>query len=419
MIQKPKGTNDIIENINYYNYLKKAFFNVMSLYNFKEVNTPILEFKKLFLNSISESEIVDKQMFEFLDRKGRELVLRPENTAGIMRAYNEAKLYNPKKLTKWFYFGPMFRYERPQKGRSRQFYQFGAEIIGDKSIDVDVEIVLVLMDFLKKIKISKIELQINFLGQIKERKKYIEELKTFFNKKYNDLCNDCQKRFEANKILRILDCKNQKCKFKQMPLLIDYLSVESQKDYALIKARLDQLKIKYQENPFLVRGLDYYSDFVFEIMPKDNQKAQSSIVGGGRYDTLSSKIGGINVSGIGFAFGVERLINLLLEQNKLDKMNDLLDVLIVYEGLEIGEITKIANQLRANNISCDYDKFNSSWKKQFKTIAQNKVNYILKVKKDASQKINLQLVNEQTKKNVNVKPIPIDDIDKIIKKIKV
>ncbi len=419
MIQKPKGTNDIIENINYYNYLKKAFFNVMSLYNFKEVNTPILEFKKLFLNSISESEIVDKQMFEFLDRKGRELVLRPENTAGIMRAYNEAKLYNPKKLTKWFYFGPMFRYERPQKGRSRQFYQFGAEIIGDKSIDVDVEIVLVLMDFLKKIKISKIELQINFLGQTKERKKYIEELKTFFNKKYKELCNDCQKRFETNKILRILDCKNQKCKFKQMPLLIDYLSVESQKDYALIKARLDQLKIKYQENPFLVRGLDYYSDFVFEIMPKDNQKAQSSIVGGGRYDTLSSKIGGINVSGIGFAFGVERLINLLLEQNKLDKMNDLLDVLIVYEGLEIGEITKIANQLRANNISCDYDKFNSSWKKQFKTIAQNKVNYILKVKKDASQKINLQLVNEQTKKNVNVKPIPIDDIDKIIKKIKV
>ena len=419
MIQKPKGTNDIIENIHYYNYLKNAFFNVMSLYNFKEINTPIFEFKKLFLNSISESEIVDKQMFEFLDRKGRELVLRPENTAGIMRAYNEAKLYNPKKLTKWFYFGPMFRYERPQKGRSRQFYQFGAEIIGDKSIDVDVEIILVLMDFLKKIKITKIELQINFLGQIKERQKYIEELKIFFDKKYKDLCNDCQKRFKANKILRILDCKNQKCKFKQIPLLIDYLSVESQKDYALIKARLDQLKIKYQENPFLVRGLDYYSDFVFEIIPKDNQKAQSSIVGGGRYDTLSSKIGGIDVSGIGFAFGVERLINLLLEQNKLNKINDLLDVLIVYEGLEIGEITKIANQLRANNISCDYDKFNSSWKKQFKTIAQNKVNFILKVKKDANQKIRLQLVNEQTKKNININPIPIDDIGKIIKKIKV
>ena len=418
MIQKPKGTKDIIQDITYYTFLKKTFFEVMHLFNFKEVETPIFEFKKLFTTSISDSEIVDKQMFEFYDRKQRELVLRPENTAGIIRAYNEAKIYLPKQLTKWCYFGPMFRYERPQKGRYRQFYQFGAEIIGDKSIDSDVEIILAISKFLKSLKITKTKLQINFLGSIEERKKYIKELKKFFISKQNQVCQDCQRRIKDNKILRILDCKKLKCKFKDTPLLINFLNQKSFNDYNLIQKRLDNQKISYQKNPFLVRGLDYYSDFVFEIFPQNSHNSQSAIVGGGRYNTLSEKIGGSNVSGIGFAFGVERIINLLKDQNKLPEQKPKLDVLIVYQGLEIDEITKIAHQLRAQNISCDYDKFNLPWKKQFKAIKGSDVVFILKVQKLGTSDPTLQLSNEQTKKVVNVKPIKLKDITKLISKVK-
>ena len=417
MIQKPKGTKDIIKDIGYYTYVKETFFEVMRLFNFKEVETPIFEFKKLFTSSICESEIVDKQMFEFYDRKKRELVLRPENTAGIIRAYNEAKLYIPKRLTKWCYFGPMFRYERPQEGRYRQFYQFGAEIIGDKSIDSDVEIILAITKFLNQLKITKTKLQINFLGSIKERKKYIKELKTFFIKKSKQVCQDCQRRIKENKILRILDCKKQKCKFPNTPLLISFLNQESRDYYQLIQEKLDNLKVKYEKNPFLVRGLDYYSDFVFEIMPKDSQKSQSSIVGGGRYNTLSEKIGGSAVSGIGFAFGVERIINLLLEQKKITRKKQDLDVLIVYQGLEMDEITKIGLRLRAKNISCDYDKFNLDWKKQFKATQNNDVNFILKVQNLGSSGITLQLSNELTKKIVTPRPLKLKDLSKIIKKI--
>ena len=367
---RPRGTVDITpENSEKWIEMEQLLRTVAANYNVKEMRTPIFEHTELFSRAVGDTtDVVTKEMYTFKDKGDRSLTLRPEGTAGIARAYVENKMYAlPEKLQKVYYMGPMFRYERPQNGRQRQFHQFGVEMLGVESPYVDVECMLMAVTIVEALGIKNIKLHINSLGDDESRTAYREALKDHFRPVLNDLCEDCQARFEKNP-LRILDCKVDAKNpiMTSAPRTIDYLSEKAKAHFDKVCSLLDDLEIEYVVDTNLVRGLDYYSHTVFEIISDDPKLgAGSTVGGGGRYNGLVEELGGPATPGVGFAVGMERLMLALDDEE--DEENGI-DVYVMPLGDEARDLAmQIITMLRANGFTCDMDYAGRGLKGQFKS----------------------------------------------------
>ena len=315
MITRIKGTQDIsYEDIGYWHYVEEAIRNISHKYAFTEIRTPIFEATELFQRGVGEStDVVQKEMYTFEDKGGRSITLRPEGTASVARAFIENSFVNLGSPIKLFYNGPMFRYEKPQAGRLRQFHQFGAEILGSESPLADFEIIEMAYSFLKELRLNKAKLFINSIGCPKCREDYKTALKKYYSDKLPEMCSDCQRRYETN-VLRLLDCKVDRERVAGAPSILDYLDVDCRSHFEELQWYLDKAGIQYEVDQFMVRGLDYYSRTAFEVR-SSSLGSQDQLVGGGRYDGLIEYIGGKSCPAVGFAIGLERIIMLLKSEN--------------------------------------------------------------------------------------------------------
>ena len=309
-IRTIRGFRDILPpEAKKWEYMEGTARKILLLFGFKEIRLPILEKTPLFARSIGETtDIVEKEMYTFIDRNGEKLTLRPEATASVVRAFIQHSLYHQPKSAKLFTIGPMFRRERPQKGRYRQFWQIDAEILGFDSPLVDAEIIFALNTILASLKISHYEIHLNSLGCKNCRREFRQALGNYLEQKYPNLCPDCQRRVRLNP-LRVFDCKVLSCQqvVKDAPLIVDYLCSECKRHFETLKLYLSHLDIKFILNPRLVRGLDYYTRTTFEVIIPDIG-AQNAVAGGGRYDYLVQELGGKPTPAIGFAIGTDRLL---------------------------------------------------------------------------------------------------------------
>ena len=361
MQKKVSGTRDILpEEALFWQELEKISRDIFTRYNYKEIRTPLIEGASLFNRSLGEStEIVRKQMF-LIKNKEELYALRPEGTASIVRAYIENNLDKTARFRKFYYFGPMFRLERPQKGRLRQFHHIGCEAIGSLDPDLDVEVIALADSLLKAFSVKDYKIKINSLGSLKDKKELIALLNKKLKSKLSALCADCKTRFKEN-ILRILDCKNDNCLKVISGLEIDdsYLCPQSREHFSRVKAGLDALSINYEVTPYLVRGLDYYTHTVFEIVHKD-LGAQDALGAGGRYDNLVKELGGPEAGAIGFAFGVERLLLVRSPESVAKSKNILYLITLGQEAKTEG--LKLLEELRKNGVACEADYESKSLK---------------------------------------------------------
>ena len=376
MISVLKGMKDRhSDDVKKYDFIVDTAKKVFSKYGFERIITPILEETELFRRSVGdETDVVSKEMYEFKDKGNRSVSMRPEGTAGIVRAYLEAGLHKSDPIVKWFYNGPMYRYEAPQKGRYREFHQVGAEIFGIRSPYLDAEIIRMGCEFLEKLGITGLTVEINSLGNIESRKKYIEDLKAFMAERLDKLSEDSKKRYEKNP-LRALDSKDKgdQEQFKDAPKLYDYLDEESKKYFEDTKKYLELLNIKYVENSKLVRGLDYYSDTVFEIK-SDKLGAQATVLAGGRYDRLLEILDNVKIPAIGFAAGMER-IAMLMDENLIENKEN--GVYIVYFDDTKEYFIKTLEELRKNDIKASFDYNPKSFGAQMKKANKINAEYVL------------------------------------------
>ena len=361
IISKAKGCYDLYgEEAKKFKMAEKVIEEVMGIYNINYIRTPVFENSELFRRGVGEeTDIVSKEMYEFKDKSDRSLTLRPEGTAGVVRSYIENKMTNNLvKPVKFYYLEPMYRYERPQKGRYREFTQFGIEVLGESNPLIDMEVISAVIEIFNRLGLENIKLKINTLGDKETREKYKKLLINHFNNYKDNLCSDCQRRLVTNP-LRILDCKIDREKefFKEAPKIRDYLSEKSKKYFEKIEEYLKSLNIDYEIDDNLVRGLDYYDELVFEI-EVDN----STICGGGRYNRLVKELGGDDTCAFGFAIGMERFLSLL----ELPKETEDLTYILALSDSERLEALKLARYLRNNNKRVDFDTESKSLKSQFK-----------------------------------------------------
>ena len=408
MLQKPKGTYDIygdkaIEVL----YLKKLIEALMDKYNASYFETPIFESSELFHRGVGETtDIVSKETYDFKDRGDRNLTLRPEGTAGIVRSFIENKLYADSLPLKAWYFGPMFRYERPQAGRYREFYQFGFEAFGSNDPMMDAEVIGIIVNLFNILGLKGIKVNINTLGDKESRENYRKALLDYFKPYLNDLCEDCKKRYKKNP-LRILDCKVDRENeiMKNAPKMVDYLNEESKNHFEKVKEYLDALNIDYTINSNIVRGLDYYTHTVFEVEADiKGFGSQNVLAAGGRYDHLVEFIGGPSIPGVGFALGLERLL-LALEKEGIDiKENEPLDVYIFGASKEEKKyILSLGNTLRMNGFNVEIDYNNKSFKSNFKKADSLLAKYIIIIGEEEVKSKILTVKNNKTKEEYKVK----------------
>ena len=406
-ISAPRGTKDITSKASFkWNYLETKFRQICSMYGYEEIRTPIFENTELFQRGVGDTtDIVQKEMYSFKDRGDRDLTLKPEGTAGVIRAFIENKMFADAQPTKLFYITPCFRYERPQSGRQRQFHQFGVEAVGSDTPSLDAEAISLAMQFLGELGLKDLSVSINSVGCPVCRESYNKLLKEYLEKKSDVLCDLCNERREKNP-MRVIDCKVQTCQdnIKDIPLMADHLCEDCQDHFEKLKAYLDEMNIKYHVDKKIVRGLDYYKRTAFEIISND-LGAQSTVCGGGRYDGLVEQIGGPEgYSGVGFGMGVERLL-LTLEANNIEIENpNKTDIYIV----TLGEMAKlksfaILKNLRDNHISADKDHLDRSFKAQFKY--SNKINakYTIVIGDEELEKDEARLKNMETGEQKSVK----------------
>ncbi|TES29662.1 histidine--tRNA ligase [Staphylococcus epidermidis] len=373
MIKMPRGTQDILpQDSAKWRYIENRLHTLMELYNYKEIRTPIFESTELFARGVGDStDVVQKEMYTFKDKGDRSLTLRPEGTAAVVRSYIEHKMQGePNQPIKLYYNGPMFRYERKQKGRYRQFNQFGVEAIGAENPSIDAEILAMVMHIYESFGLKHLKLVINSIGDSESRKEYNEALVKHFEPVIDTFCSDCQSRLHTNP-MRILDCKIDRDKeaVKNAPRITDYLNNDSKSYYEQVKLHLDNLNISYVEDPNLVRGLDYYTHTAFELMI-DNPEydgAITTLCGGGRYNGLLQLLDGPDETGIGFALSIERLLMALDEEGiSLDVSEDF-DLFVVTMGEDADRYAvKLINDLRRNGIKVDKDYLNRKIKRQMK-----------------------------------------------------
>ncbi|MBE5734218.1 MAG: histidine--tRNA ligase [Clostridiales bacterium] len=369
MINVPKGTKDILPQDSFkWQFVEQKARETAKLFGASEIRTPTFEHTEVFLRGVGETtDIVNKEMYTFLDKGGRSITLKPEGTAGIARAFVENGLSNSALPAKFFYLTPCFRYERPQAGRLREFHQFGVEFLGSHSADIDAETILLAKTFLDKVGIKGVTLYINSIGCKVCRKNYEDALKKYLLDNYDNLCPLCRDRLEKNP-LRILDCKNDECKkiTDGAPKIIDYICDDCSNHLDKVKTYLDIAGVEYKINPNIVRGLDYYTRTVFEFV-SENIGAQGTVCGGGRYDGLIAQLGGTDTPGIGFAVGIERIL-LLLENTgvQIENTNKVKVYFAPMGEKESEKAFELVNELRANGISADFDHMGRGIKSQFK-----------------------------------------------------
>jgi len=379
-LKRIKGTQDILPGVSeHWAALEAIIREVMRAYNFRELRTPIFEQTELFARGIGQlTDIVSKEMYTFTDRGKKQLTLKPEMTAPIVRAYLENKLYARAQVNKFFYIAPLFRQENPQAGRLRQFHQFGAETLGAASADADVEIIDLTLAIYRRVGLQGLKLRINSVGDAKCRIPYKKMLQDYIRPNLKQYCPDCQRRFDENP-MRILDCKNEtRIRLNaDAPRLNDHLCDECRDHYAQLKQGLQRLNIPFQEDPYLVRGLDYYTRTVFEIT-SDALGAQNAICGGGRYDLLAEELGGPPTPAVGFASGIERLLLVAEKQNVSLIPEPRLDVFIAALGEEARKETLYwAAYLRKQGFSVDSDFLQRSMKAQMREANRQRARFVI------------------------------------------
>lgn len=377
----PRGTHDILpETAPVWQALERTCRKLFELYHYKEIRTPVFEMTELFTRTIGEStDIVSKEMYTFADRKGRSLTLRPEGTAPVVRAALEGGLIGKDKFTKLYYFGPMFRYERPQAGRQRQFHQAGVEVFGSADPLVDVEVIALAEQIFSRLGLPDLEVNINSVGCKKCQPDYNKKLKTYFKAHLADMCANCQDRYEKN-ILRILDCKEAACQkfIEKAPAPVDSLCKECKAHFDQVLKYLDEQKlVKYRINDRLVRGLDYYTGTTFEVVSKQ-LGAQNAVCGGGRYDNLVAELGGPELPAVGFAIGLERLVEIIKSSVMIPRSKLGISLYIV----TLGEAARkfgfdLLQKARKAGISSDMDYSGKDLKAQLKSADRAGANFAL------------------------------------------
>lgn len=360
-----RGMKDISDiEVKKYQYIVKTAFDVFGKYGYEQIITPILEETELFKRSVGdETDVVSKEMYTFLDKGDRSVTMRPEGTAGVVRSYLSSGLHKSKPNIKWFYYGPMYRYEAPQKGRYREFHQMGVEAFGIRNALFDAEIINMACEFLSKLGINDLVVEINSLGNISSRIKYIDELKKYLLENFDDLSEDSKIRATKN-TLRVLDSKDEKDQkiLENAPMLHSFFDEESFNYFEDLKYYLSKLNVNYIVNQKLVRGLDYYSDTVFEIK-SSKLGSQSTVLGGGRYDKLLQQLANVELGAIGFAAGIER-ISLLMDENLLKEEDE--KIYVVYFEETRDYMLDIVNKLRKNGIKLEYDYVVKGFSNQMK-----------------------------------------------------
>ena len=400
IIKVQKGTKDILPNeMPIWYFMEKTAEKIFSRYGAKEIRTPIFEATELFARGVGDTtDIVNKEMYTF-EKSERSLTLRPENTAGVVRAFIENGMHRLSAPVKLWYKGPMFRYERPQAGRQRQFHQVGVEVFGIQQATADAEVILMAVDYLKALGLNDLTVELNSLGCPKCREEFKKNLKDVIRPYLPQLCEDCQTRFEKNP-LRLLDCKFPECQEIyskpeiQAVIQGDFICEECSNHFEELKKYLDELGIKYERNKLLVRGLDYYNRTVFEIK-SNNLGSQNAVCGGGRYDSLVKNLGGEDTPAIGFAMGMERLASLLGEKPE----QKLCAYVVSNDSLEA---IKLTQELRDKNITCEFDLTNKKFVKQLEK-ASKLAKYALIIGEDELSKGEVTVKDLDTSEQKTVK----------------
>ncbi len=399
-ISAPRGTKDILpDSSGHWQYVEGTARAVCRDFGYYEIRTPVFEHTELFLRGIGETtDIVQKEMYTFADKGGRSITLRPENTAGVVRAYVEHKLYGESQQpAKMFYIGPMFRYDKPQAGRFRQFHQFGIEAVGSAGPAVDAEVIHAAMEFFRRLGLKDLNLFINSVGCPVCRPVYRARLQDALRDKLGEFCDDCRSRFDRNP-MRILDCKNEKCNMlsKDAPQMGDCLCDECRDHFAGLQTMLSAAGLGYRLNPRLVRGLDYYTKTAFEIQYPP-LGAQSAICGGGRYDGLIEEVGGDPTPAIGYAIGLERVLLALDKQGLLSPVSREIDVFVAAVDDKTRALAfKLACELRMAGLVCDMDYMNRSLKAQLRQANRYPARFVAIIGEDEAALNKVALKNMQT-----------------------
>jgi histidyl-tRNA synthetase len=418
MIKAIKGTKDLLpSDAPRWHYLENVVKNIFSTFNYKEIRTPVFEETSLFARSIGEeTDIVGKEMYTFEDKGGNSITLKPEMTAGVVRAFIEHSLGAQQLLNKLFYISPMFRQERPQAGRLRQFHQFGGEAIGSASPLLDGELIQIAYDILKALGLKDLTVKINSLGIPETRENYKNLLREFLKDKKDELSEDSRMRFDKN-ILRIFDSKiesDQKL-LEGAPTLIENLDEESRKDFELVKEYLAKVNIPFEVDSKLVRGLDYYTKTTFEII-SGSVGAQSALLGGGRYDLLVEKLGGKPTPAVGFAAGMERILLACENENSLTVDDRSIDVYIIRIDKELEmTVSQIASGLRREGLNIDYGYLQRSVKAQMREANKFNARFALFVGGEEFEQGKLNLKNMESGEQ---QICPLNDINQIINFVK-
>ena len=401
MIQKPKGTKDVLtDEINKWNRVEFIASSTFEGYGYKEVRIPTFEYTELFERGVGDTtDVVQKEMYTFEDKAKRSITLRPEGTAGIVRAFIENGLSSKTLPFKCYYAMPMFRYENVQKGRYREFNQIGAEVIGTDSYLADVEMISMADTFLKELKIEDIYLTINSIGCPECRAKYQKALKEFIGNNIDKYCTTCKTRFDKNP-MRILDCKENRCKELNQgaPIILDYLCDECKTHFENVKSALSELGIDYVIDSSIVRGLDYYTKTVFEFISK---KDGYTVLAGGRYDGLVKELGGQSTPAVGFAAGEERLISLLPDDMIIDIPLDLY-IVSMEDKYDICAM-KLANELREKLLDVETNISSRSFNAQMKYANKIKARYVIVLGEDEIKNKKCKIKNMETGKEIECK----------------
>lgn len=403
MITKPKGTKDIYgDEAKKWQYVSKLIDEVMEKYNYSFIRVPVFESSELFHRGVGKtSDIVTKETYDFTDRGRRSMTLRPEGTAGVVRSYIENKMYGENNQPiKLYYNCPMYRYERPQSGRYREFTQFGYELIGSDDPLSDAEVISLAVNIYKMLGLKEIKVKINSLGDDESRDNYRKALVKHFKPHINELCEDCKERLEKNP-LRILDCKVDQDKevMKSAPKTIDFLNKESKERFEKVKEYLSIMSIEYIVEPSVVRGLDYYNHTVFEVEAKiEGFGAQNVIGGGGRYNTLVEQLGGPKTPGIGFAAGFDRLMLALEKEHVNLPINNSIDLFLLYVNDDEKKCAAyLTNSLRMNGFIVETDYLNRSLKSGFKQADRLNSKYIVVLNSDDLKRNEIRIKNNKSK----------------------
>lgn len=407
LTKAPRGTKDITPKESYkWNYVENKFREICGLYGYEEMRTPIFEHTELFKRSVGDTtDVVQKEMYSFEDKGGRDITLKPEGTAGVIRAFIENKLYSDAQPTKMFYIIPCFRYERPQAGRQRQFHQFGVEAVGSDNPSLDAEVIALAVQFFNEVGLKDLAVSINSVGCPTCRAKYNELLKSYLDAKSDVLCTTCLERKDKNP-MRVIDCKNPNCQenLQDVPFMIDHICDDCKDHFEKLQKYLKEMDVNFIVDKTIVRGLDYYKKTAFEIISNDIG-SQSTVCGGGRYDGLVEQLGGPKgTSGIGFALGAERLL-LTMENNNIEIENpQSTDIYIVTIGDEAKTKSfKLLKDLRYNHISADSDHLYRSVKAQFKYSDKINAKFTIVIGEDELANDSATLKNMQTSEQITVK----------------